>query len=212
MYSKAKVAGHPIHPMVVAFPIAFYTATVATLLAYVGTLEAFWYRVAMIANVAGIITAVIAVVPGAIDLFALPKGARARTTGLKHAGFNLVATALFGVTALVIYYGWTHRVMENGEYRFEATIPLAMSVVAWVSMIIAGSLGWTLVQTYHVGIKPALIRAERPSREPELDALEEPRVLTASREYPVTVVQPALEDPSRLRPTTRLSRPQPLPH
>jgi hypothetical protein len=47
-----------------------------------------------------------------------------------------------------------------------------MSVVAWVSMVIAGSLGWTLVQTYHVGIKPALTRSDRPSREPELDDLE----------------------------------------
>jgi hypothetical protein len=47
-----------------------------------------------------------------------------------------------------------------------------MAVVAWVSMVIAGSLGWTLVQTYHVGIKPALTRPDRPSREPELDELE----------------------------------------
>jgi hypothetical protein len=60
--------------------------------------------------------------------------------------------------------------MIDGEYLFEATIPLAMAVVAWVSMVIAGTLGWTLVQTHHVGIKPAFIRAERPSREPELDA------------------------------------------
>jgi uncharacterized membrane protein len=174
MYSKARIAGHPIHPMLVAFPIAFYTATVATLLAYVGTLEAFWYRVAMIANLAGIVTALIAVIPGAIDLFALPAGSRARATGLKHAGFNLIATALFMVTALVIYRGWTHRMMVDGAYQFEATIPLAMSVVAWVSMVIAGSLGWTLVQTYHVGIKPAFVRPHRPSREPELEALESP--------------------------------------
>jgi uncharacterized membrane protein len=171
MYSKARIAGHPIHPMIVAFPIAFYTATVATLLAYVGTQEAFWYRVAMIANVAGIITALIAIVPGAIDLFALPAGSRARTVGLRHAAFNAVATGLFAVTALIIYQGWTGRTMVDGTYQFEATIPLAMAVVAWVSMVIAGSLGWTLVQTYHVGIKPALVRADRPSREPELDAV-----------------------------------------
>jgi uncharacterized membrane protein len=25
LYSKAKVAGHPLHPMLVAFPVAFYT-------------------------------------------------------------------------------------------------------------------------------------------------------------------------------------------
>lgn len=168
MYSKARVAGHPMHPMLVAFPIAFYTATVATLLAYIGTLEAFWYRVAMVANIAGILTAVIAAIPGAIDLFALPRGSRARATGLKHAGFNLIATALFVITAVVVVTTWRHRVMVDGEYIFDATIPLAMSVVAWVSMVIAGSLGWTLVQTYHVGIKPALTRADRPSREPEL--------------------------------------------
>ena len=173
MYSKARIAGHPIHPMLVAFPIAFYTATVATLLAYVGTHEVFWFRVAMVANIAGIVTALIAVIPGAIDLFALPRNSRARATGLKHAGFNLLSTGLFAVTALLLYRAWTHRVMVDGEYVFDATIPLAMGVVAWVSMIIAGSLGWTLVQTHHVGIKPALTRADRPSREPELDDVDD---------------------------------------
>jgi hypothetical protein len=48
-----------------------------------------------------------------------------------------------------------------------------MAVIAWVSMIIAGSLGWALVQTHHVGIKPALTRADRPSREPDLDDVED---------------------------------------
>jgi len=169
MYSKARLAGHPIHPMLVAFPIALYTATVAMLLAYIGTREAFWYRVAMVANIAGIVTAALAVIPGAIDLLALPRGSRARATGLRHAGWNSLATGLFAITALLLYRGWTGRVMLDGEYAFEATIPLAMGVVAWVSMVIAGSLGWTLVQTHHVGIKPALVRADQPSREPELE-------------------------------------------
>ncbi len=172
MYSKARVAGHPIHPMIVVFPIAFYTATVATLLAYVGTHEVFWYRVAMVANLAGIVTAAIAVIPGAIDLFALPADSRARAVGLKHAGFNLLATGLFAITALLLYRAWSHRVMVDGEYVFDATIPLAMGVIAWVSMVIAGSLGWTLVQTHHVGIKPALVHPDRPSREPELEGLD----------------------------------------
>src|SRR5215212_5619303 len=121
MYSKARVAGHPIHPMLVVFPIAFYTATVATLLAYVGSHEVFWYRVAMVANIAGIVTAAIAVIPGAIDLFALPAGSRARATGLRHAGFNLLATLLFAVTAFLLYRAWSNRVMVDGEYVFDAT-------------------------------------------------------------------------------------------
>jgi uncharacterized membrane protein len=176
MYSKARIAGHPIHPMLVAFPLAFYTATVVTLLVYVGTREAFWFRFAMVASLAGIATAVIAAIPGAIDLLVLPRGSRARKAGLQHAGFNLLATGLFAVTALVLYQTWIHRTMVNGEYIFDATIPLALAVVAWVAMVIAGSLGWTLVQTHHVGVKPALVRPDRPSREPELDALEDPAI------------------------------------
>ena len=172
MYSKARVAGHPIHPMLVAFPIAFYTATLATLLAYIGTHQSFWFRVAMIANIAGIVMAVIAVIPGAIDLFSLPRDSRARAVGLRHAGFNLLATGLFVVTAIILYSSWTHRVMVDGDYLFDATIQLAIAVVAWVSMIIAGSLGWTLVQTHHIGVKPALTRADQPSREPELEVVD----------------------------------------
>ncbi|HEY6175697.1 MAG TPA: DUF2231 domain-containing protein [Kofleriaceae bacterium] len=177
MYSKARIAGHPIHPMLVAFPLAFYTTTVATLLAYIGTREAFWYRFAMVANIAGIVTAVIAALPGAIDLLALPRGSRARAAGLKHAGFNLIATVLFALTAVVLYGTWSHRVMVGGEYVFDASIPLALSVVAWLAMVIAGSLGWTLVQTHHVGVKPALVHPDRPSREPELADVRQPIML-----------------------------------
>jgi uncharacterized membrane protein len=198
MYSKARIAGHPIHPMLVVFPIAFYTATVATLLAYVGTHEAFWYRVAMVSNISGIVTAAIAVIPGAIDLFALPARSRARATGLRHAGFNMLATLLFAITALLLYRAWSQRVMVDGQYVFDATIPLAMSVVAWVSMVIAGSLGWTLIQTHHVGIKPALIRADRPSREPELDDLEDAPMRAVARK------------PLRARTTIQTPAPRPL--
>jgi hypothetical protein len=75
--------------------------------------------------------------------------------------------------------------MVNGEYIFDATIPLALAVVAWVAMVIAGSLGWALVQTHHVGVKPALVRPDRPSREPELEALEAPAVPAIHAVHPV---------------------------
>ena len=113
MYSKARVAGHAIHPMLVTFPLAFYTTTVVTLLVYIGTREAFWYRFAMVASVAGIATALIAAIPGAIDLRSLPRGSRSRKAGLQHAGFSLLATGLFAVTALVLYETWIHRAMVN---------------------------------------------------------------------------------------------------
>ena len=65
--------------MVVAFPIALFTATVgAPLLAFIGTRDTpRLFGAAMMAGTAGVTMALLAAIPGAIDLFALPKGSRA---------------------------------------------------------------------------------------------------------------------------------------
>jgi uncharacterized membrane protein len=171
MYSKARIAGHAIHPMLVGFPIALFTATIGLELAYIGTQDIFYFRAAMVANIAGVIAALAAVIPGAIDMFALPRESRARGVAKQHALFNLLTVGLFAVSALLLYRNWGGRVMVDGVYALDATIPLALGTVGFVSMVIAGMLGWTLVQTHHVGIKPAAVRANIPSREPELDQL-----------------------------------------
>jgi hypothetical protein len=66
-----------------------------------------------------------------------------------------------------------------------------MCVVAWVSMVIAGSLGWTLVGTHHVGVKPALVRPDRPSREPELDGHDDLEDVHQLREPPTSRARPS---------------------
>jgi len=169
MYSNAKIAGHPIHPMVVVFPIALYTATVAALLAYVGTADPFYYRGAMVTNIAGVAMALIATIPGALDLFALPRFSRARAIAIRHASFAILTTGIFAASGALLYRGWVGRMMVDGRWDLDATIPLAVGVVGLVTLLIVGALGWTLIQTHHVGIKPALVKAHVPSREPELE-------------------------------------------
>src|SRR5262249_26362635 len=95
MYTKARIAGHPIHPMLVAFPIALYVSTVVALLAHAGTHDPFWYRVALWTNLVGVVMAAVAAIPGLIDLLSIPARSRARATGLRHAGFNVLALVLF---------------------------------------------------------------------------------------------------------------------
>ncbi len=169
MYSKARIAGHPIHPMVVVFPIALFTATVTLLLAYVGSSDAFYYRAAMVANLGGVVTSLIAVIPGAIDYYALPDPSRARDLARRHAGGALLVTGVFGLSGALLYRGWTGRVMVDGRWDLDATVPLAIAVLGLVLLVSATMTGWALVQTHHVGIKPARIYPYRPSREPELD-------------------------------------------
>ena len=61
--------------------------------------------------------------------------------------------------------------MVDGECELDATTPLAIAVVGMVSLVIVGSLGWTLVQTHHVGIKPANTRADDRRASPSSRAL-----------------------------------------
>ena len=155
MRSRASIAGHPIHPMLIAFPVALYVATVVTLLAYVATHDVFWFRVAMWSNIGGVVMAAIAAVPGLIDLINLPPGSRARATGIRHAAFNVLSLTLFTISAVMLYRitGGTQDV-ASGVYDFDVTAPLALSILGVLSTLAAGWLGWTLVQTHHVGIKP----------------------------------------------------------
>ena len=72
MYSKVKIAGHPIHPMIIAYPVAFYTATLVCFIVYHSNLNVFWFKVAVVANAAGVVMAVVAALPGFIDWLGIP--------------------------------------------------------------------------------------------------------------------------------------------
>jgi uncharacterized membrane protein len=141
MYSKARVAGHPIHPMIVVFPIALFTAMVASLLVFVGTRDTFWYRAAMTAGTAGVSMAVLGAIPGAIDLVSLPKGSRARATGMKYASFALLIVGIFAASTALMYRNWIAKTMIDGAWDLEATVPLAIGVVGMLTLVIVGSLG-----------------------------------------------------------------------
>ena len=148
MYSKAKISGHPIHPALVAFPIAFYVGTFAALLAFEGTRDVFWWRLGAYASLVGVIMAGVAAVPGLIDLLSIPAGTQARTKAILHGGLNVVTLLLFLITTIVMWRQWDHfpREMLNG------TAPIILSAIGVCTLIAAGALGWALVQTHHVGV------------------------------------------------------------
>jgi uncharacterized membrane protein len=153
MHSKAQIGGHPIHPMLVALPIGMFVGTVGALLAHLATGDTFYYRAAMIANIAGVAGALLAAIPGAIDLFHLPRGSQARATGVKHASVALLTVGLFSISAAILYRNW-----HDQPALLSVTVPLAISIAGLLALLIVGMLGWTLVQTYHVGVKPSFIR------------------------------------------------------
>ncbi|MGH3280384.1 MAG: DUF2231 domain-containing protein [Trebonia sp.] len=147
MYSKAKVAGHPIHPMLVAFPVASYTGTLVAFAVYAANGHQFWLNLAIALNVVGVCGAVLAALPGLADwAFGIPLRSEAKKAGLVHAGLNVAALGLF-LAAVVSYEGYW-----NGPST-SATLGLVLSAIGVVLTVSAGFFGWMLVQDYHVGIR-----------------------------------------------------------
>ena len=145
MYSKVKIAGHPVHPMLVAFPVAFYTATLVCYITYSSNQDPFWFRVAVVANIAGVATAVLAALPGFIDWLFIPKDVSAKKTGLFHMICNVLALICFAIVAFTECEKW-----DEVKPMLGFAIPL--TVIGFGLTMVAGFLGWTLVQKHHVGV------------------------------------------------------------
>lgn len=145
MDSKVKLLGHPIHPMLVGYPVAFYTASVVCFICYYNKMDIFWFRMGVSANTAGVIMAVAAALPGFIDWLAIPAKRQAKNTGMKHMLFNVTALLLFGINLYIQCPKW-----NEPEPLAESAILL--SGLGFICTLIAGFLGWKMVQKHHVGV------------------------------------------------------------
>jgi uncharacterized membrane protein len=148
MYSKIKLFGHPVHPMLVGFPVTLYTAALVGYLLFARDSDPFWFRVGLTANVAGVGMALITAVPGFLDwLTGIPADHPAKRTGAMHMLLNVTALAVFAVNA------WLHVGYWNAPSPANATLPLALAAAGMLITLGAGWLGWNLVQKHHVGVE-----------------------------------------------------------
>ena len=94
MRTPANIAGHPIHPMLVTLPIGLWVFSfVCDLVNVFGKGPDPWSVVALYTMGGGVIGALLAAIPGLIDLLSLPPGPR--RTALIHMGLNLSIVVLY---------------------------------------------------------------------------------------------------------------------
>lgn len=142
MESHAKVAGHPLHPMLVAFPLGLLPTAVLFDLLRLATDDPVWSLVSFYMMAAGIIGAVLAAVPGALDFVAIPKGTRARRIGLLHGLGNVVVLVLFASA-------WYLRLESPGT---PPTVSLLLAFAGVLLALLTGWLGGELVDRLGVGV------------------------------------------------------------
>src|SRR3954468_9191117 len=94
MQTPASIARHPIHPMLVPIPIGLWIFSfVCDLFHASGASAEAWTTVALYTMAGGIIGALLAALPGLVDLLSLPEGPR--STAIKHMALNLTIVALY---------------------------------------------------------------------------------------------------------------------
>ncbi|HET6795713.1 MAG TPA: DUF2231 domain-containing protein [Gemmatimonadales bacterium] len=142
MEAKVKLAGHPVHPMLIVFPLGLLATAVIFDIIYLITNNSQWTLAAYYMIGAGIIGGLAAALFGWIDWFAIPGGTRAKRIGLWHGGGNVVVLALFILS-------WILR-------RPTPDVPPTGSIVAglggFVLAAITGWLGGELVDRLGVGV------------------------------------------------------------
>ena len=140
--SKAAIGGHPIHPMLVPFPIAFLVGALASDLGYWGTADPFWARASLWLAGAGLLTGALAALFGLIDFLALR-----RVRALAAAWLHFLGN---GIALLLTLWSILHRYGDPGG----GVLPTGLILSAAVAMILVGTgwLGGELAYRHRIGV------------------------------------------------------------
>lgn len=142
MESKVKAFGHPIHPMLIVFPLGLLATSLIFDIVHWITGNGFFSVVAFWMIAAGIIGGLLAAIFGLIDWLAIPGGTRAKTVGLWHGSGNVVVVVLFILS-------WLIRLNTQANPPIIASL---LSILAVVLALVTGWLGGELVDRLGVGV------------------------------------------------------------
>ena len=142
MKTRAEFLGHPIHQMVIALPLGLLATAAAFDAISVATRNRRLAGAGYYMQSAGLITALGAAVPGAMDWWDIPRNTRAKNIGLLHGIGNLAVTGLYGAS------WWLRRRRPNRVTR----TGLALSTSGALLALVTGWLGGELVDQLGIGV------------------------------------------------------------
>ena len=147
MASPASIGGHPVHPMIIPFPIALWVFSLVADVIYLWRDYWVWKDyIAFYTLLAGTLGAAVAAVPGLIDWLSLTDKAVV-TIANWHARLNVVALLVFAASLYLRTTGGS--ALISNSY----TIAVALSVLGVVLISISGWLGGEMVFKHGVAVE-----------------------------------------------------------
>jgi uncharacterized membrane protein len=140
--STARIAGHPIHPMLVPVPIVCFVGALITDVTYFATAQILWADFSTWLITVGVIMGVLAAIAGLID-FLGNRLIRTRGPAWPHVLGNLLVLVLA-----------TFNMLVHTRDAWTSVVPTGLILSALVVLIlpVTGWLGWSMVYRYGVGV------------------------------------------------------------
>ncbi|HZN09598.1 MAG TPA: DUF2231 domain-containing protein [Pyrinomonadaceae bacterium] len=144
MRSKASIAGHPIHPMLIPFPLALWATSFAVDVLFYFLRHPTLLVIAKFMIAAGCLGAIAAAIPGIIDWLSIKNGDVKRVANW-HARLNVAALVVFAISLLLRTGSYSELVGRR------LTVPFFLSLVGVILISISGWLGGELAFRYGIG-------------------------------------------------------------
>jgi uncharacterized membrane protein len=144
MTSKASIGGHPIHTMLIPFPIGLWATSFAVDVLFYFLRHPTLLVIAKFMLAAGCLAAVAAAIFGIIDWLGIKNG-EVKKVANWHARLNVAALVVFATSLCLRTGGY------SGLVGRRLTIPFLLSLVGVILITISGWLGGELVFRYGVG-------------------------------------------------------------
>jgi uncharacterized membrane protein len=144
MQSKASIGGHPIHPMLIPFPLALWATSFVVDVLFYFLRHPTLLVISKFMIAAGCIGAIAAAIPGIIDWLSIKNG-DAKKVANWHARLNITALVVFAIS-LFLRLGSYSQIVGR-----KLTIPFLLSFVGVILISISGWLGGELAFRYGIG-------------------------------------------------------------
>lgn len=140
MRTPASIAKHPIHPMLVTVPIGLWLFSFVCDLTFVlGSGVSLWYTLSFWTMIGGIAGALIAAIPGVIDMLSL--NGPPKKIALTHMALNV---------SVILLYAVNLGMRIGGDAV--AGAPLVLTIVSMTLLAVSGWLGGHMVYVHRVGV------------------------------------------------------------
>jgi uncharacterized membrane protein len=145
MESKVKLFGHPVHPMLIVFPLGLFATAVIFDILFLSTANPALPAVSFYMIAAGVIGGLLAAIFGFIDWLALPNNSRAKSIGGWHGIGNFVIVVMFAIS-------WLLR--SNNANFIPDSLALILSFAGVGLALITAWIGGELVYRLGVAVDP----------------------------------------------------------